>query len=124
MNSCTFMGRLGRDSEIKEVGDTKLVSFPIGSDTGYGKNKSTVWVDCSIWGENRVGLAEYLKKGSQVTVIGELSEREYTNKEGETKKSLSLRVNQVGLPSKNDSSGPSSSPAPSKPANLDDDIPF
>tara|TARA_R110001632_G_scaffold167134_1_gene285606 strand:- start:177 stop:545 length:369 start_codon:yes stop_codon:yes gene_type:complete len=122
MNSCTFVGRLGRDAEIKEVGESKLISFAIGSDAGYGKNKSTVWLDCSIWGENRLGLADYLKKGTQVTVIGELSEREYKNKDGEMKKTLALRVNQCGLGGKSDAV---SKPAPApKPASLDDDIPF
>ena len=117
MNSCTFCGRLGRDSEIKEVGDNKLLSFTLASDTGYGQNKSTIWMDCSIWGERGAKLAEYLKKGTSATVIGSISEREYQNKEGQTVKSLQMRVNEI------DFSNPKGSDNNSGQA-IDDDIPF
>jgi len=109
MNSCTFCGRLGRDSEIKQVGDNKLLSFSLASDTGYGQNKSTIWIDCSIWGERGVKLSDFLKKGTSATVIGSISEREYQNKEGQTVKSLQMRVNEIDF---------------NNPKGMDDEIPF
>jgi single-strand DNA-binding protein len=117
MNSCTFCGRLGRDSEVKEVGDNKLLSFTLASDTGYGQNKSTIWMDCSIWGERGAKLADYLKKGTSATVIGSISEREYQNKEGQTVKALQMRVNEIDFNNPKPSGGDAGQA-------MDDEIPF
>jgi len=125
MNSCTFTGRLGKDAETRNVSDTTVTSFSLASDVGYGEKKSTVWLDCSIWGKRGATLQPALVKGAEITVIGELSEREYTNGQGETKKALSLRVHNNSYPSlrSSEQSAPAATPAPSETA-LDDDIPF
>jgi len=127
MNSCTFTGRLGKDAETRDVdvSDTTVTSFSLASDVGYGEKKSTVWLDCSIWGKRGATLQPALVKGAEITVIGELSEREYTNSQGETKKALSLRVHNNSYPSlrSTEQSAPAATPAPSETA-LDDDIPF
>ena len=99
MNSCTFTGRLGRDAETRKVNDTTVTSFSLASDVGYGDKKTTIWLDCSIWGNRGVTLEPALVKGAEITVIGELSEREYTNKDEELKKALSLRVSNNSYPS-------------------------
>jgi len=99
MNVFTCVGRLGRDAQIRETpsGD-QVTSFSLATNVGYGESKTTMWIACSIWGNRGVTLQPNLKKGSEITVSGELSEREYTNKEGVVVKSLSLRVNQNTYP--------------------------
>ncbi|MAC12972.1 MAG: single-stranded DNA-binding protein [Sphingorhabdus sp.] len=76
----TIAGRLGKDAEHKTVGSSDLCSFSVAADVGYGDKKQTIWVDVSKWGKGASGLAGILKKGSAVTVIGELSTREYEGK--------------------------------------------
>ena len=39
MNNCVFVGRLGRDSELKNVNDSSLLVFNVASDVGYGDKK-------------------------------------------------------------------------------------
>jgi len=99
MNTFMCVGRIGRDAETRKTknGD-EVTSFSLATNVGYGENKTVIWVDCSIWGNRGVTLQPNLKKGSEITVSGELSEREYTNKEGVVVKSLSLRVNQNTYP--------------------------
>jgi single-strand DNA-binding protein len=125
MNNCTFTGRLGKDAETRQVNDTTVTSFSLASDVGYGDKKTTFWLDCSIWGNRGVTLEPALVKGAKITVIGELSEREYTNKDGEVKKALSLRVSNSSYPSVR-SAEQVQTPAPvvADEAVIDDEIPF
>ena len=92
MNMCTFVGRIGRDAETRQVGDKTVTSFSFASNVGFGEKKTTIWLDCSLWGSRGQKLETDLKKGAEMTLIGEISEREYINKDGEEKRSLSLRV--------------------------------
>lgn len=77
----TIAGNLGRDAEYKQTQNGKgFCSFPVAATVGYGDNKSTVWVDVTRWGEGAQGLSRLLRKGSKVTVLGELSTREHNGK--------------------------------------------
>ena len=124
MNSCTFVGRLGKDAQTRKVGDTTVTSFSVASNVGYGDKKSTIWLDCSIWGARGEKMEEALTKGAEITVTGELTEREYTNNDGETKKSLSLRVDRNTYPSQRGADQTQPSSPVQNDAPLDDDIPF
>ncbi len=125
MNSCTFTGRLGKDAETRQVNDTTVTSFSLASDVGYGDKKTTFWLDCSIWGNRGVTLEPALVKGAEITVIGELSEREYTNKDGEVKKALSLRVGNNSYPSvRSAEQVQTQTPVVADEAVIDDEIPF
>lgn len=100
VNVFTFSGRIGRDAEVRNLNGGKTVTgFPVAVDVGYGDNKSTLWVDCSGWGERWEKLAEYLPKGAQVTVTGEANLQTYQSN-GEDKTKLVCRVNDIQLPPK------------------------
>lgn len=74
-------GNLGRDAEYKTTqGGQELCTFAVGVSVGYGDNKSTVWVDVTKWGKGSQGLANILRKGSKVSVSGEMSLREHNGK--------------------------------------------
>ena len=97
MNSCVFVGRLGRDAELKNVNDSSLLVFNVASDVGFGDKKNTIWVECNLWGKRAETLHKYLKKGTTVTVIGELSERHFTGNDGVEKKNLALKLGNVSF---------------------------
>ena len=135
LNVWSFTGRLGRDAEIKHLpSGSSVLELSPAVDVGYGERKTTIWPRCSLFGERGVKLAQYLTKGTQVAVSGEMSLREYNANDGTTKASLEVRVNAIELiGSKRDDAPATSSaaPAPSrsspykKPAFDDDDsIPF
>jgi len=71
-----------------------VCNFSVAMKAGFGDKAQTVWLDCAIWGKKAEGgLPEYLKKGQQVAVSGELSTFDATS--GKTY--LKLRCNDVGL---------------------------
>lgn len=98
MNTCVFSGNLARNPETKQVGDQALTTFTLGVQCGWGERQSTLWLRCNLWGRQK--LAQYLHKGARVCVSGELSQREYTTQDGQTRTSLELRVADLDLPPK------------------------
>ena len=114
MNTCTFVGGLPRDAELRAVGENKVCNFSIGSNVGFGDNKKTLWIECGVWGKRGEALNDNLKKGQQVVVSGELQTKEYQDKEGQTKTTLYLNIQSLAF-----GSAPKNTEAA-----LDDEIPF
>ena len=78
----TVTGRLTKDAVTRQTqkGDS-VTGFSVASDFGFGENKRTDFVNCSLWGKRGEALAPYLLKGQQVTVIGESTQEEYEGKQ-------------------------------------------
>ena len=98
MNNWNFTGRLGKDAELRYLpnGDAVL-NFSAAVDFGYGEKKGTIWTRCSMFGKRGEAVAPYLKKGQQVAISGELSERKWTNKEGVEQTTQEVRVSELTL---------------------------
>jgi len=98
MNVFNFTARLGKDAEQRFTpnGDS-IVQFAAAVASGYGEKEVTTWVNCSLWGKRGESVLPYLKKGQQVAVSGELTNRKYQDKEGNDKYSLDVRVNDLTL---------------------------
>ena len=119
MNVITVAGSLGRDAELKYLqnGDAVL-NFSVADSAG--RDKPTIWWSCQLFGKRAESLSQYLKKGQSVTVSGSVSEREWTDKDGNTKKAMNVRVNEVAL-----MGGRREEEKPKKSNDFDDDqIPF
>lgn len=130
MKAITIAGRLTKDATTREAGSDKVTGFSVAVDDRSGKEKTTLFFDCSLWGKRGESLAQYLTKGSSVTVSGDFGTREY---EGKTY--FTVRVNDVtlqgGKPSEGQATGgynpenPPPSQSSTRPAyDLNDDIPF
>ena len=92
MISITVAGRLGKDAELRQAGQSNVCSFSVAGDTGVGNNKQSHWFNCSLWGAQGQALQPYLVKGQEVVIVGEFSEREYQGKFYKE-----LRVNSIKL---------------------------
>jgi single-strand DNA-binding protein len=111
----TDLVTLGKDAETRFTGAGKAVTgFSAAVDSGFGDNKKTIWLDCSIWGERGEKIAEYLVKGSRHLIQGELGTREY---EGKTY--ITVDVKEVKLGGKSGQSDRQAKPKESKPAHAD-----
>lgn len=130
MQTIIITGRLGDNSEQKQVGGSDLLTFSVASDQGFGDKKTTNWFKCDLWGKRGVNLSHYLLKGTQVTVAGEL---EIVNRDGKTYHNI--RVADVALQGGAKDGTGASSPVPGanqtyggsparQTADLDDDVPF
>jgi single-strand DNA-binding protein len=89
MKVCTIIGRVTKDSQIQENERGGFLKFSVAVDDGYGASKGTIFFDVDY---NRTGIAQYVTKGKQVGVSGELKTREYNGKTY-----LSIRANDVKL---------------------------
>lgn len=96
MNFITIAGQLGRDAEIKYLGSGDPVcSFSVAD--SQGREKPTIWWSCALFGKRGEALAQYLVKGQSVTVCGTVTEREWTDNNGQKRKSMDVRVGDVAL---------------------------
>lgn len=92
MNVFTFTGNLGRECRTANNG-TAVCNFAVAVKSGYGDNAVTLWIDCALWGKQAESkLVNYLVKGQQVAVSGELGMREH-----EGKSYLTCRVSSISL---------------------------
>jgi single-strand DNA-binding protein len=138
-NKIRIIGYLGRDPELRYMPDgTPVCNFSVAT-TERRKDKSgesqdhTTWFRISLFGRQAEIASQYLSKGRQVYVEGTLTQREYTDKEGNTRTSLDVRGSDIHfIGSRGDEGGESPAPRPSRadhpvePAGpiTDDDIPF
>ena len=93
------LGRIGRDAEVRQTqSGTASAGFPVAVDVGFGDNKTTLWLDASIWGKRaESGLTQYLVKGQQVWVAGEIGTREYQKRDGTPGFAVTLKVAEISL---------------------------
>ena len=121
MNSLTIAGSLGKDSETSYLPNGDAVcNFSVAD--SMGKDKGTIWWNCQLFGKRAESLATYLVKGQAVSVVGTITEREWNDKEGNKRKSMNVRVQDVALQGgrKEQQEAPRQKPAPMD----DQDIPF
>jgi single-strand DNA-binding protein len=127
MNVITVAGSLGKDAEVKYLANGDAIcNFSVAD--SQGRDKPTIWWNCGLYGKRAESLSQYLTKGQAVTVTGSVSEREWTDKEGNKRKSMDVRVNDVALQGGRKDAEPQEErrQAP-KPAPIDmdsDDLPF
>lgn len=124
MQTITIAGRIGRDAETRRAGDDSVTGFTVAVDQRNGRDKTTNWWRVSLWGKRGDALAQYLRKGDNVTVSGEFSLTEYDGKP-----QLNIRANEVALqggkPDSHNERGQQQQPTNSAFGDdLDSDIPF
>lgn len=95
----TAVGNLTRDPQVRDTkGNSKLITFAIGVRTtdkdATGQYKSQFF-DVSYFTNTPQFLMDRLQKGSQVYVVGDLEGREYKDKDGNTRFSMSIRARSV-----------------------------
>lgn len=97
------VGRLGKDADLRVVKEAsgKEVSvskFSMACDVGFGDREKTVWVDCTLWGKMAEGLTQYLRKGTQVVLSGDLDVHAWLSKGSEEPgAAIQIRVKELKL---------------------------
>lgn len=89
MNNAVFIGRLGKDAELKTLdGGKQVINFSLAVDDGKDK---TLWVDCAKWSE-KTAVLPYLLKGTQVAVTGNVGLRKWDGGAALTCRVLDLKL--------------------------------
>jgi single-strand DNA-binding protein len=98
MINITLTGNIGADATIKQVNTDTVLNFVVACKTMKGREAVVTWIDCAIWGKRADSLHSYLKKGTAVTVLGNLAAVEtFTNKAGELVSKIKVTVLDVAL---------------------------
>ena len=103
MRILTVTGNLGKGPDLRENKATneKFYSVPMAEDNSYkdketGKRVSRVeWFELVLNYKQFKNVAEYLKKGTKVTIIGYPTIHTYTNKEKKLVRMFKVSVNQL-----------------------------
>lgn len=87
-------GRLGKEPKMQYTPQgTAQTSFNVASDTGYGDNKETVWVNLISWGKQAENFNKFLEKGSRVAYTAEVTGMHtYTKQDGSTGASINAKI--------------------------------
>jgi len=102
VNSITLCGRLGADAEVKQWDDGCTIEWSMA--VNDSKKQGDEWVDEADWLNCRMNrksdkVAQYLKKGMQVTVTGRMKAKKY-EKDGEKRVFYFVKVQEMDLPQK------------------------
>lgn len=154
VNKCIILGNLGNDPEVKytasgsAIANLTVATSEEWKDKATGESKSqTEWHRVVLFGKLAEVAGEYLRKGSQVYIEGQLRTRKWTDNAGVEKYTTEVVVNVGGTmqmlggkqeakpqqqsgwgqpqqPKPQQQSKPASSGPHEPPGNFDDDIPF
>ena len=118
LNHITIMGRMTRDPELRRTGSgVAVTSFTLAVDRDYnpkdGSEKETDFIDCNAWRGTGEFVAKHFSKGSMAVVSGRLQIRNWTDKEGNKRRSAEVVADSVYFgDSKKSSDGNSTYQAP------------
>lgn len=93
MKSIVVSGNIGKDAVLRRTQEGEpVLGFSVAVEEKNGRDKRTIWFECSLWGKRGDKLTQYLKKGTKVSVSGDFSTREH---DGKTY--LTIRVSELTL---------------------------
>lgn len=97
-------GRLGNDPELKTVtaDNLPLVTFSLAYTPRTKKNGEWVdgetnWYRVVKFGKGAEAIAQTLKKGDEVIVIGTMKMNNYTDKNGAEKNQIEINASEIGV---------------------------
>ena len=111
LNHIVLMGRLTRDPELRRTGSgIAVASFSVAVDRDFGTKdggeRKTDFIDCVAWRQTGEFISKYFTKGRMIVVEGRLEMRDWTDKEGNKRRSAEVIVaNAYFGDSKRDSDG-------------------
>ena len=95
LNHITIMGRLTRDPELRRTGSgVAVASFTLAVDRDFapkdGGEKETDFIDCVAWRQIGEFVSKYFSKGRMAVVSGRLQIRNWTDKDGNKRRTAEV----------------------------------
>ena len=98
LNNVVLVGRLTKDPELRNLDkDLTTASFSLAVDNP-GKNsqdKTASFIPCTAWNGTAENLCKYCSKGSLIAIEGRLSQRSYTDKQGNIRSVVEVVANAI-----------------------------
>ena len=100
LNHIVLMGRLTRDPELRRTGSGLAVaSFSLAVDRDFGNRETgereTDFIDIVAWRNTAEFVSKYFTKGRMAVVSGRLQNRNWTDKEGNKRRSAEVVADNV-----------------------------
>ena len=100
LNKIFLMGRLTRDPELRHTQSGKAVaSFSLAVDRDFKDKdtgeKATDFIEIVAWGNTGEFVSKYFSKGRMAVVVGRLQVREWTDKEGNKRRTYEVVADDV-----------------------------
>jgi single-strand DNA-binding protein len=93
---CIIVGNLGKDPEMRYMADgTPVTSFTVAVNKKWTGGEKTWWFKVTCWRKLAEVTNEYLKKGRQVMVVGEIEASAFIGQDGQARASLDLTAREV-----------------------------
>lgn len=98
MNKVIIDGNLVKDMEVMFSKNGKCIGkFTVANNVGYGENKITKFIPCTLFGDRVEKMQKYLLKGCKVLVEGSLDVNNVKDEEGNWKNYTSVIVENVEI---------------------------
>ena len=124
LNSTNLAGRIGKNPELKTVGNGKSVCKFSLATNDYGK---TNWHQIELWNQPAEFASRYLKKGDEVIVSGSIDYQDWTDRDGNKRISTVIKGFSISAVSNGGNKQDSEPANKSQNETIDedaDDIPF
>ena len=100
LNTITIMGRMTRDPELRRTGTgTAVASFTLAVDRDIkdkqSGNRETDFIECVAWRNTGEFVSRNFHKGSMAVVSGRLQIRNWTDKDGNKRRSAEVVADNV-----------------------------
>ena len=100
LNHITIMGRLTRDPELRRTSSgIAVASFTLAVDRDFGSReggeRETDFIDCVAWRQTGEFVSKYFAKGRMAVVSGRLQIRNWTDKDGNKRRSAEVVADNV-----------------------------
>lgn len=96
MINVNAVGRLTKDAKLTYTTSGKPVAtFTLACNRSYtdrNGNRATTFVRCVLWGKIAESFFNYTRKGTLISLSGELTSRQYENQQGETQYMTEINV--------------------------------
>lgn len=126
-----IVGNVGRDPEMKYFPDGNSVcNFSVAvtrrstDRTTQERKEETTWFRVNCWRQLAEIANQYVRKGTQVMIVGRLKARAYLDQSGQPQVSLDIEADQMQLLGSRADSSAESSPMPDAGSTNLKDIPF
>lgn len=102
LNSVQLIGNVGNDPDIRVYNDTKFATFKVATtkrfrDRSGEQREQTQWHTCSASGNIAEVVEKYIRKGASVFVSGELTYRQWQDKDGNDRTSTEVKLYTVQM---------------------------
>ena len=93
MNKVILLGRIGKDLELRYTNSgTAVASTSMATSKKIKGEQITQWHRLIFWGPQAETVTQYVKKGDQLAIEGEIEYRSYQDKDGNNRDITEIRV--------------------------------